>query len=164
MTRAIPTALPSSVAVVEFKYSEGLLAENVPEKLIPIIRHGNRNVTSHIRCNTFPISQNGTVLPTVSEDIRMGPGQSEAFCHVHIVDDHIWEGNSEVVLLHIEPLDDHTIGGLQTSFRGSIIDKEDSECSARVHPLHTPTRTHPRSHTHAPTHTSTHTIGFRVTS
>ena len=147
-----PTALPSSVAVVEFKYSEGFLAENVSETSIPIIRHGNRNVTSQIRCNTLPISQNGTHLPTVSEDIRMGPGQSEAFCHVHIVDDHIWEGNSEMVLLEIEPLDDHTVGGPQSTFSGHIIDKEDSECGTR---LHIPTSTHPNVHPHTPTYTHT---------
>ena len=73
----------------------------------------------------------------------MEPGQSEAFCRLRIIDDNIWEGNSEVVFLTIVPLDEHTIGGNQTTFRGSVIDREDSECR-----LHTNTHKHTHTHTH----------------
>ena len=139
---SILSVLLTAVAIVEFKYPEGQLAENVPEKLIPIVRHGNQNVTSQIRCiqtNASLTGPNGTHLQIYSEKITMGPGESEAFCRLRITDDHIWEGNSEVVFLKVEPLDDHTIGGRQTTFRASIIDKEDSECC---------THTRVRAHAH----------------
>ena len=150
--------LGHTAPIVQFKYPGGQLAENVPEKLVSVVRHGNQNVTSHIRCiqsNTTSGTLNGTHLQTHSEDIRMEPGQSEAFCRLRIIDDNIWEGNSEVVLLTIVPLDEHTIGGHQTTFRGSVIDSEDSEC--RLH-TNTDTHSHTHTHTHAHKHTSTHAM------
>ena len=86
----------------------------------------------------------------------MEPGQSEAFCRLRIIDDNIWEGSSEVVFLTIVPLDEHTIGGNQTTFRGSVIDREDSEC--RLH-------THIHAHTHTDTHKhmqTTHYLGHKI--